>query len=64
MKALLAALLAVPLLAGCNTIAGIGKDLSAAGDAISNTAESVEGDMSKSKKTDDSELEGGPRKKS
>jgi len=31
----------LPMLAACNTIAGIGKDLSVAGDALSNSAMSV-----------------------
>ena len=35
---LLAALVA---LAGCNTVAGVGKDVSAAGSAVSNTAKKV-----------------------
>jgi len=34
----LAALLAVLGLSGCNTIEGLGKDISKAGDAIENTA--------------------------
>jgi len=35
---LLAALVA---LAGCNTVAGVGRDVSAAGSAVSNTAKKV-----------------------
>ncbi len=39
-KLLLAVMLAAPLLAaGCNTIAGLGKDVGAVGDAVSKTAE-------------------------
>lgn len=38
---LLAALPLLVLLAGCNTVAGAGEDLSAAGHAITNTAEKV-----------------------
>jgi predicted small secreted protein len=40
MKTMITALLALWLLAGCNTIAGIGKDLSNAGDSIENAANS------------------------
>ncbi len=35
----IAALLLLTLLAACNTIAGAGQDLSAAGHAVANTAE-------------------------
>jgi len=39
-KIALAVLIAMPLLlSACNTISGIGKDFSAAGDAVSNSAE-------------------------
>ena len=39
-KLLLAVMLAAPLLASaCNTIAGLGKDVGAVGDAVSKTAE-------------------------
>ncbi len=38
MKNLLACLAALALLAGCNTIAGMGKDISKAGDSIENAA--------------------------
>jgi predicted small secreted protein len=38
MKTLLTLIAALLLLAGCNTIEGLGKDISKAGDAIENTA--------------------------
>jgi len=39
-KLLIALMLVTPLLASaCNTIAGLGKDVGAVGDAVSNTAE-------------------------
>jgi predicted small secreted protein len=38
MKKLLACLAALALLSGCNTIAGLGKDISNAGDSIENAA--------------------------
>ena len=38
MKKLFASLAILALLAGCNTIAGMGKDISKAGNAIENTA--------------------------
>lgn len=38
-KMILIALAASALLAGCNTIAGAGKDVSAAGNAVSHTAD-------------------------
>ncbi|HEX4183468.1 MAG TPA: entericidin A/B family lipoprotein [Caulobacteraceae bacterium] len=37
----LAASAAALLIAGCNTIAGVGKDVSAAGHAVTNTADSA-----------------------
>ena len=40
-KFALIALTAVTLLSACNTISGAGKDVKAAGNAVSNTAESV-----------------------
>lgn len=45
MKPLLLALLATAALAACNTVEGAGRDISAGGRAISNTAESVEKKM-------------------
>ncbi|MDA8252580.1 MAG: entericidin A/B family lipoprotein [Rhodospirillales bacterium] len=41
MRLFLLALPLLALLAGCNTVAGAGEDLSAAGHAITNTAEKV-----------------------
>lgn len=39
-KLLIAVMLAAPLLAsGCNTIAGLGKDVGAVGDVVAKTAE-------------------------
>jgi predicted small secreted protein len=38
MKNLFVSLAVIALLAGCNTIAGMGKDISKAGNAIENTA--------------------------
>ena len=38
-----AALLALTLLAACNTVAGAGQDLSAAGRAVTNSADKVAG---------------------
>jgi predicted small secreted protein len=43
--ALAAALLAPLLLQACNTATGIGRDVGAAGDAISNTAQKVQNKM-------------------
>lgn len=40
------ALAAVPALAGCNTIEGIGKDVGAAGDAVAETAKDVKEEIS------------------
>jgi predicted small secreted protein len=40
MKGLLACVVALALLAGCNTIAGMGKDISNAGTSIENAATS------------------------
>ena len=40
MKTLIAVLAALWLLAGCNTIAGMGKDISSAGTSIENAANS------------------------
>ncbi|MEM1390766.1 MAG: entericidin A/B family lipoprotein [Pseudomonadota bacterium] len=45
MKALFALLLALPLLAACNTIAGVGKDVEAAGKVVKDTAEDVQEDL-------------------
>lgn len=41
-KFLVASLVAVFVLTGCNTIKGFGKDVSKGGDAISNSAQKVE----------------------
>lgn len=46
MKRLAALLIALPLLAACNTIAGAGKDVEATGKVINKTAENVKEDMS------------------
>lgn len=40
-KLLAGAMLAVSLLAGCNTVRGLGKDLQAGGEAISETSDEV-----------------------
>lgn len=45
MKKLAALLIALPLLAGCNTIAGAGKDVEATGKVINKTAEDVKSDI-------------------
>lgn len=42
----LAGLLALPLLAGCNTIEGVGMDIQAAGRGVSSAANYVEREMS------------------
>lgn len=42
---LLVLIAAVPLLAACNTTAGAGQDVSAAGHAVTNTAEKVKDKM-------------------
>jgi entericidin B len=41
----LLALAALAALAGCNAMQGLGQDVSAGGDAISDTADDVEDDM-------------------
>lgn len=41
--AALVALLLIGLQAGCNTTAGVGKDVAAVGDAVSDTAEENKG---------------------
>ncbi|MDP3381746.1 MAG: entericidin A/B family lipoprotein [Phenylobacterium sp.] len=38
---ILAAVAAALLVAGCNTVAGVGRDMQAAGTAVKNTAEDV-----------------------
>lgn len=38
---ILAAAAAVVLIAGCNTVAGVGRDVKAAGQAVTDTAEDV-----------------------
>ncbi|MEO1102086.1 MAG: entericidin [Pseudomonadota bacterium] len=45
MKALIAALAALPLLAACNTIEGIGEDVEATGKVVKETAQDVEEDI-------------------
>ncbi|MEQ8558849.1 MAG: entericidin A/B family lipoprotein [Henriciella sp.] len=42
----LAALVALPALSACNTISGMGKDVSAAGDVVSDTADETKDEMS------------------
>lgn len=46
MKAVLALLLALPVLAACNTIAGVGKDVESAGKVVKDTAETVQDEIS------------------
>ena len=41
-KLIVVSMLMVFVLAGCNTFKGIGKDVSKAGDAVTNSAEKVE----------------------
>lgn len=41
----LAALFALPLLAACNTIEGVGKDVEAVGNSVSQAAEDVREDL-------------------
>jgi predicted small secreted protein len=41
--ALAALLVATPILSACNTVHGVGQDVSAAGRGISNTADKAEG---------------------
>lgn len=38
---IMAAMAAALLVAGCNTVAGVGRDMQAAGTAVKNTAEDV-----------------------
>ncbi|MEL7232251.1 MAG: entericidin [Pseudomonadota bacterium] len=45
MKAIIAFLFALPLLAACNTIAGLGEDVEAAGKVVKETAEDVQEDL-------------------
>jgi len=40
-KVIIASLAAMFVLTGCNTFAGLGQDVSSAGDAVSNTATDV-----------------------
>lgn len=42
MKVLLAALIALPILASCNTVRGIGADVEAAGKVVKETAEDAQ----------------------
>ncbi|UOO81117.1 entericidin A/B family lipoprotein [Uruburuella testudinis] len=44
-KLILTAIAAAAFLAGCNTIAGAGEDVSAAGSAVTNTADKVQSEM-------------------
>ena len=44
-RSVLLALLAAMALAACNTVRGLGQDMSAAGRAVSDTAEGVQADM-------------------
>lgn len=46
MKAILALLFALPVLAACNTIAGVGKDVESAGKVVKDTAETVQEEIS------------------
>ncbi len=41
-KVLAASLMVAFVLTGCNTVKGVGKDVSKAGDAVTNTAEKTE----------------------
>lgn len=41
-KILVASMLMAFVLTGCNTVKGVGQDVSKAGDAVSNSAEKVE----------------------
>ncbi|MEM7491924.1 MAG: entericidin A/B family lipoprotein [Pseudomonadota bacterium] len=41
MKAIIALFFALPFLAACNTIAGVGEDVEAAGKVVKETAEDV-----------------------
>ena len=41
-KILVASMLLAFVLTGCNTVKGVGKDVSKAGDAVSNSADKVE----------------------
>ncbi|OAV28947.1 entericidin A/B family lipoprotein [Moraxella catarrhalis] len=41
-KVLIASIAAVVVLTGCNTIKGLGKDVSKTGEAVSDTAQKVE----------------------
>ena len=45
-KLVLALLITAPLLVACNTVAGAGKDVKAAGTAIEKTADKAKGDKS------------------
>lgn len=45
MKALIAALFALPMLAACNTIEGVGKDVEATGKVVKETAADVKEDI-------------------
>lgn len=45
MKAFLVLLLALPVLAACNTVAGVGQDVEAAGKVVKDTARDVQEDL-------------------
>ena len=45
-KLVLSLLVAAPLMVACNTVAGAGKDVKAAGNAIEKTADKAKGDKS------------------
>ncbi|MEL6245485.1 MAG: entericidin A/B family lipoprotein [Pseudomonadota bacterium] len=45
MKAIIAALVTLPLLAACNTIEGVGKDVEATGKVVKETAQDVKEDI-------------------
>ncbi|WP_066567138.1 entericidin A/B family lipoprotein [Snodgrassella sp. CFCC 13594] len=44
-KFLLIAVAALTFLAGCNTVSGVGKDVKAGGQAVSNAADDVKANM-------------------
>ena len=46
-KILVASMLATFVLTGCNTFKGVGKDVSKAGDAVTNTAEKTSNEIRK-----------------
>lgn len=46
MKAIFALIFTLPILAACNTIAGVGEDVEAAGKVVKETAQDVKEDLS------------------